>query len=110
MTASGEGAASAHIVMSEGVIVTRPLSNAILHGNTRATILGLASADGIPVTAGPFTIDEAKRASEAIITSATNFALPVVSIEGTSVGSGRPGPIAGRLKGLYVADGLATAI
>lgn len=103
-------AATAHIVTKDGVLVTRPLSNAILHGITRATILDLARADGIAVEERPFTVAEAQDAAEALITSATNFAMPVVSIDGTPVGSGRPGPIAARLRELYIADRLATAL
>ncbi|KQT64378.1 MULTISPECIES: D-amino-acid transaminase [unclassified Aureimonas] len=103
-------AATAHIVTKDGVLVTRPLSNAILHGITRATILDLARADGIAVEERSFTVAEAKGAAEAFITSATNFAMPVVSIDETPVGSGRPGPIAARMRELYIADRLATAL
>ncbi|WP_062212436.1 D-amino-acid transaminase [Aureimonas sp. AU12] len=103
-------AASAHIVTHEGVLVTRPLSHAILHGITRANILDLARADAIAVDERPFTVEEAKGAAEAFITSATNFAMPVVSIDGTPIGTGRPGPIAARLRTLYIEDRLATAL
>ncbi|WP_062232786.1 D-amino-acid transaminase [Aureimonas sp. N4] len=103
-------AATAHIVTKNGVLVTRPLSNAILHGITRASILDLARAEGIAVDERPFTVAEAKEAAEAFITSATNFAMPVVSIDEALIGSGRPGPIAARLRDLYIADRLATAL
>ncbi|KTQ85072.1 D-amino acid aminotransferase [Aureimonas ureilytica] len=103
-------AATAHIVTKDGVLVTRPLSNAILHGITRASILDLARAEGIAVDERPFTVAEAKEAAEAFITSATNFAMPVVSIDEAPVGCGRPGPIAARLRDLYIADRLATAL
>ncbi|KTR06302.1 D-amino acid aminotransferase [Aureimonas ureilytica] len=103
-------AATAHIVTKDGVLVTRPLSNAILHGITRASILDLARAEGIAVDERPFTVAQAKEAAEAFITSATNFAMPVVSIDEAPIGSGRPGPIAARLRDLYIADRLATAL
>ncbi len=103
-------AATAHIVTKDGVLVTRPLSNAILHGITRASILDLARAEGIAVDERPFTVAEAKEAAEAFITSATNFAMPVVSIDEAPIGSGRPGPIAARLRDLYIADRLVTAL
>ncbi|WP_062218816.1 D-amino-acid transaminase [Aureimonas sp. D3] len=103
-------AATAHIVTKDGVLVTRPLSNAILHGITRASILDLARSEGIAVEERPFTVAEAKGAAEAFITSATNFAMPVVSIDEAPIGSGRPGPIAARLRDLYIADRLATAL
>lgn len=101
--------ANAHIVTVEGRLVTRPLSHAILPGITRATIVALARAAGIPVEERAFTPEEAKQASEAFVTSATNFALPVVSIDGAEVGNGRPGPITGRMRALYIAERLSLA-
>jgi Branched-chain amino acid aminotransferase/4-amino-4-deoxychorismate lyase len=103
-------AATAHIVTRDGVLVTRPLSNAILHGITRASIIDLAMGAGITVEQRAFTVDEAKQAAEAFITSATNFALPVVKIDGTPIGDGKPGPVAAKLGKLYLESRLATAI
>lgn len=103
-------AASAHIITRDGTLVTRPLSHAILHGITRASILDIASEAGIPYEERPFTPEEAKAAAEAFITSATNFVLPVVSIDGHQIGTGKPGPLALKLRDLYVARKLASAI
>jgi D-alanine transaminase len=50
----------------------------------------------------PFTIDEAKGADEAFITSASAFVMPVVEIDGTAVGDGTPGPVATRLREIYL--------
>ena len=49
-----------------------------------------------------FTLAEAKRAREAFITSATSFVTPVVRIDGDSVGDGKPGPAARRLREEYI--------
>ncbi|KQR73177.1 D-amino-acid transaminase [Rhizobium sp. Leaf341] len=101
--------ANAHIVTAEGTLVTRPLSHAILPGITRATIVELARAAGMPVEERAFTPDEARQASEAFITSATNFALPVTMIDGVPVGNGKPGPITERMRALYIAERLSHA-
>jgi len=98
-----EGASSsALIVTQDGTLVTRPNSQAILPGCTRKAIIAIAERDGIAVEERLFTIAEALAAREAILTSASNFVLPVVTIDGQSVGDGTPGPIARRLRELYI--------
>ena len=98
-----EGSSSnAYIVLADNTIVTRPLSNDILHGITRKALLVLAARDGIKVEERLFTPDEAYHAKEAFISSATTFIWPVVSIDGKPVGNGKPGPISLRLRDIYV--------
>jgi D-alanine transaminase len=99
-----EGSASnAWIVNSDGALVTRDLSTAILGGITRSAVLDACAADGIAVLQGGFTLDEAKNGWEAMITSTTSFVAPVVDIDGSKVGDGRPGPMFKRLRALYMA-------
>jgi D-alanine transaminase len=96
-------ASNAWIVNSDGVLVTRDLSTAILGGITRSTVLDACSADGIAVLQGGFTPEQAKNGREAMITSTTSFVAPVVNIDGSKVGDGRPGPVFQRLRALYMA-------
>ena len=102
--------ANAHIVTKDGVVVTRELSHALLPGITRASVLELARRAGMPAAERAFTPDEAQAAAECFITSATSFVLPVVRIDGAPVGDGKPGPVTGRLREMYIADRLATAM
>lgn len=102
--------ATAHIITRDGRLVTRGLSNAILHGITRASVLSIAETAGIPFEERAFTPDEAMKAAEAFITSATNFVLPVTAIDGHTVGDGKPGPLTLRLRELYIKQKLADAI
>ncbi|MCM2435866.1 D-amino-acid transaminase [Agrobacterium rosae] len=102
--------ATAHIITSDGKLITRGLSNAILHGITRASVLNIAEKAGIPFEERAFTPDEAKNAAEAFITSATNFVLPVTTIDGQPVGDGKPGAFTLRLRELYIKQKLADAI
>lgn len=99
---------NAHIVKN-GRLITRGLSNDILHGTTRAAFLRLARALQIEVVERAFTVAEAQAADEAFITSATNFATPVINIDGVTVGSGRPGPVTARLREAYLAEVLGNA-
>jgi D-alanine transaminase len=88
-----EGASTnAWIVTADGALVTRQADDSILHGVTRATLIEVAAALGLRVVERPFTPDEAKAAREAFFSSATTIATPVVMIDGTKIGDGRPGP------------------
>ncbi len=97
-----EGASTtAWIVDRDGHVVTRDLSHAILPGVTRRVILEAAAEAQIPVVERRFTLAEALSAREAFMSSATGAAIPVISIDGTKVGDGVPGPMARRIGELY---------
>lgn len=101
-----EGAsANAWIVTSDGTLVTRSLSNAILPGVTRHSVLALAEARQLKVVERAFTPAEARASSEAFITSAGNFVQAVVRIDGHVIGEGRPGPVSRALRADYLALG-----
>lgn len=102
--------ANAYIVTRDGVLVTRELSNAILSGITRASVLNLAEQAGLTIEERPFSPQEAMQASEVFITSATAFVMPVVSIDGNPVGDGKVGPAARLLRDIYFKHVLATAV
>ena len=103
-------AATSHIVTHDGVLVTRDLSNALLPGVTRASILALAAEHSVRIEERAFTPDEACAAREAFITSATNFVIPVIEINGHSIGNGRPGALTRDLRRKYIATRRAAAI
>ena len=90
--------------------MTRPNSNAILPGCTRKAVVKLAEERQLRVEERPFTIEEALKAKEAFITSASLFVQPVVSIDGKVIADGRPGPIAARLREIYIDFARATGV
>ena len=96
-----EGASSSAYMVKNDVLVTRSLSNAILPGIRRRTILELAERAKINVEERAFSVAEVKAADEALISSATTMVLGVVSIDGCLIGDGTPGPITRKLRGLY---------
>ena len=93
---------NACIVTGDGAVVTRHLGNEILHGITRAAVLRLSREHGVAVEERAFTVEEAKRAAEAFVTSASVFVLPVVRIDGETIGDGRPGAVTARLREIYL--------
>jgi D-alanine transaminase len=96
------GSSSAFIITAGGSIIARPLSQAILPGITRRSLLRFAREAGLVIEERNFTLAEAFEAAEAFNTSASTFVLPVVSIDGRPVGTGRPGALTRRLRGLYL--------
>lgn len=97
-----EGASSnAWIVTRDGVLVTRPLDTGILPGITRSVVMDEVKALGIKVEERAFTVEEAYAAREAFVTSASQIVMPVVSIDGKSVGNGAPGLITSSLRRDY---------
>lgn len=105
-----EGTSNNAYIVKDGKIITRHLGNEILHGITRAAVLRFALEAQMVVEERPFTLEEAKAADEAFITSASTFVMPVVEIDGTSVGQGTPGDLTRRLREIYLDESLRTAI
>jgi D-alanine transaminase len=96
-----EGVSSTAYIIKGGLIITRELSNSILPGIRRRTLLEMAKENNLAFEQRAFTVDEALSADEAFVSSATTLALPVVSIDGKPVANGLPGPITTRLREMY---------
>ena len=105
-----EGTSNNAYFVKDGVIVTRPLSNDILHGITRKAVLRMAAEAQLKIEERLFTIEEAQGADEAFTTSASAFVMPVVEIDGVALGDGTPGPIATRLREIYLDESKKAAI
>jgi D-alanine transaminase len=99
-----EGAPSTAFILTQGdVLITRPDSHAILPGCTGAAVRALATEQGLKLERRAFSVAEALGANEAFVTSASTFVVAVVEIDGIPIGGGTPGPVAQRLRDLYIA-------
>ena len=106
-----EGAASnAWIVDGDGRLRTRDTNANILRGITRRTLMDIIRESGLEMDERPFTPAEARQAREVFITGAGALITPVVSIDGQPIGAGTPGPVATRLRSLYIERARSTAI
>ena len=106
-----EGASSnAWIVDADGVLRTRDTTANILRGVTRKSVMGLLGEVNIRLDERAFTPEEARNAREAFITGAGALILPVVAIDGAPIGTGKPGPVAQRLRALYIENAQASNI
>jgi D-alanine transaminase len=105
-----EGTSNNAYIVTGGRIVTRHLGEEILHGITRAAVLKFAREAQMEIEERPFTVEEAQSADEAFVTSASTFVTPVVEIDGAPVGAGTPGPVARRLREIYLDESRKAAI
>jgi D-alanine transaminase len=101
-----EGTSNNAWIVKGGKLITRHLSNDILHGITRRAVMAMAERDGVVFEERAFTPQEAKEADEAFVTSATAFVMPVVKIDGQLIGNGNPGTVTMRLRQLYIEEAL----
>ncbi|KIN74062.1 D-amino-acid transaminase [Sulfitobacter guttiformis] len=97
-----EGTSNNAYIVKGNKIITRQLGTEILHGITRKAVLRMAAEAQMEVEERSFTIEEAQNADEAFTTSASAFVMPVIEIDGVSLGEGVPGKVALRLREIYI--------
>ncbi len=93
---------NAFILNAQGSIVTRELSQALLPGIARSSMLTVIQECGYRIEERAFSLDEAKQAAEAFVTSSTTLVYPVISIDGQPIGSGKPGAVTRLLRAAYI--------
>lgn len=97
-----EGSSTNVFVVRQGRIATPPLSNLILGGITRALTLEIARSIGLTVEERDVTRSELLAADELWVTSSTKDMLPIVNLDGSKIGSGKPGPVWQKLARAYL--------
>ena len=93
-----------YIITKEGKIITRNLTNSILPGITRKSVLRLVKELDMEIEERPFTIEEAQNAAESFMTAATSFVTPVIEVDGVKLGDGTSGPVTKRLSKVYIEE------
>ena len=97
-----EGSSSNAWIYCDGTLITRPVSNSILNGITRSTLIRGLKKRKIKFKEAKFNLNDVKRASEAFITSATQHVMPVVKVNRIKIGKGLPGPRAQDFRAAYM--------
>ncbi|HEY0777618.1 MAG TPA: aminotransferase class IV [Gemmatirosa sp.] len=98
-----EASASNLLAIMRGRLITPPVTCGALPGITRATVLELAHALGIPADERAFGPDELLEADEALLTSSLRGVAPLVRVGGCGIGVGAPGPVTRALADAYAA-------
>ncbi len=99
-----EGTSSNAYIVKDNTIITRPLSNRILAGCTRRALFRLAKEHGVKIEERLFTPEEAYDADEAFLSSASQFVMPIVEIDGKRIGGGQPGPVVRKLREIFLEE------
>ena len=86
-----EGSSSNAWIYQDGTLITRPVSNSILNGITRSTLIRGLKKRKIKYKEAKFNLEDVKKSSEAFITSATQHVMPVVRVNSIKIGKGVPG-------------------
>lgn len=102
-----EGTSSNAFIVKDNTVITRPLSNRILAGCTRRALFRLSKEHGLKIEERLFTPEEAYAADEAFLTSASQFVMPIVEIDGKRIGGGQPGPVTRKLRELFLEEAQA---
>ena len=102
-----EGTSSNAYIVKDNTVITRPLSNRILAGCTRRALFRLSKEHGLKIEERLFTPEEAYAADEAFLTSASQFVMPIVEIDGKRIGGGQPGPVTRKLRELFLEEAQA---
>jgi D-alanine transaminase len=97
-----EATAGNVFVVTRARLRTPPKTTRILPGVTRDKILEAARAAGIETTEEPITRSDLHTADEAFLTSTTAEVVPVVTVDGKQIGTGKPGPISARIYEQFV--------
>ncbi len=93
---------NAWIVTQDNKVVTRDATHSILGGITRHTLLNLIRTEGYDLEERAFSVEEAKAAKEAFLTSSTSLVLPITELDGQPIGNGHPGILTGKLRQHYI--------
>ena len=88
-----EGSVSNVVIVDNGALVTAPEGPRILSGVTREVVLALAKRQGLDIQERYPSQAQLYAASEVFLTGTTVEVLPVVRIDGRSIGGGEPGPV-----------------
>lgn len=97
-----EASASNAWFVIDGVVYTHPDSNLILPGITKQHLLKLAQAHQIKVVEEAVKVSQLAEVSECFVTNSVYEIVPIVSIDGKTLGNGQPGPLTKQLLELYI--------
>jgi len=96
-----EGAASNIFMIKDGLLLAPPKNHLMLAGITYDVVLEIAAAHGLAHEVRDIREEEVREADELWMTSSTKEVLPIVTLDGRPVGSGKPGPVFAQMYGWY---------
>jgi branched-chain amino acid aminotransferase group I len=96
-----EGGASNVFLLIDGRLLTPSVESGALPGITRQAVLELAAEAALVALETELTRSAFDEASEAFLTNSVMEVMPLTRLNARSIGSGHPGPVTERLRGMY---------
>ena len=96
-----EASASNVFVVKNGTVLAPPKSHLILPGITYDVVLEILRGNAVPHEIRPVKEGELRSADEIWVTSSSREVLPITTLDGKPVGSGKPGPVGAKVYALY---------
>jgi branched-chain amino acid aminotransferase len=93
-----------HVFIVTGGVVMTPHCVACPEGITRATVLELCENKDIPHQVKDLSLTEVYRADEMFCTGTMGELAAVTTVDGRTIGDGKPGPMTARLSDLYAKE------
>ena len=97
-----EAGSSSFFFIKDREIYVKPVTNDILHGITRQTMLRVAETFQLRIREENYTLDQVLEADEAFITASSIYVLPVGRIDDTVIADGEAGTITKSLRSAYL--------
>jgi branched-chain amino acid aminotransferase len=97
-----------HIFMVTAGALATPTTVSCPEGITRAAVLELAASAGLACRIGDVTLPQLYTAGEAFVTGTMGGLVPVLAVDGRTIGDGKPGPVTSQLAELYAGLTAAT--
>jgi branched-chain amino acid aminotransferase len=90
-----------HVFLVAGGVVRTPTTRACPEGITRAVVLELLTRSGTPHEVDDISPAEVRRCDELFVTGTMGELVPVLTVDGCTIGDGRPGPVTARLTAAF---------
>ena len=98
-----EGGSSTLFMVKGGALITHALGTDVLPGITRERVFDIARQHQIAIEERSISTAELLEADELFVTAATALVMPIVQVDGSTIGRGVPGPITTTLRTEYIA-------
>lgn len=102
-----EGTGDNIFIVRKGLLLTPPNTSGILEGITRGVMLDIAREMGLPAYETNFTRHDLYTAEECFLTGTAAEAIPVVEVDGRTIGTGRPGSVTSALIAAFRAKAMS---
>ncbi len=90
-----------HVFLVTAGVLGTPTTAACPEGITRQAVLDLAADAGLQCAVGDYSLTQLYAADEVFVTGTMGGLVPVLAVDGRTIGDGKPGPVTRKLTELF---------